>query len=358
MKRFYADWYRPDLMAVIAVGDFDKASVEALIKQHFGSIPAAKNPKPRPTYDVPASPGTRFTIATDKEATSTDVSVYALMKARSQTTVGDYRRQIVEGLYGSLLSNRLAELSRAPDAPFLAASVGVGPLVRTEEASILNAAAKENQVETALDALFTQTARVARFGFTATELDRAKQNLMRSYDEAVTEKDNEPSQSLAAEFGRNFTTGEPMPGNHGVATVEWRQGRAEADRQQRGSDPHAGHESRRHVARHVGQLHSGCDGRRGRCGRRISGSLNVTDLVQKVMTGKLAAVRPFFGETESGVAGGADTKDLETMFQPAPLRRSPTARDATAFAVELSQAKALLANQAADPQSTRSARRS
>jgi zinc protease len=212
MKRFYADWYRPDLMAVIAVGDFDKANVEALIKQHFGSIPAPKNPKPRPTYDVPASPGTRFTIATDKEATSTDVSVYALMKARSQTTVGDYRRQIVEGLYGSLLSNRLAELSRAADAPFLAASVGVGPLVRTEEASILNAAAKDNQVETALDALFTQTARVVRFGFTATELDRAKQNLMRSYDEAVTEKDNEPSQSLAAEFGRNFTTGEPMPG--------------------------------------------------------------------------------------------------------------------------------------------------
>jgi zinc protease len=212
IKRFYADWYRPDLMAVIAVGDFDKASVEALIKQHFGTIPAAKNPKPRPTYDVPATPGTRFTIATDKEATSTDVSVYALMKARNQTTVGDYRRQIVEGLYGRMLSDRLAELSRAPGAPFLAASVGSGPLVRTEEASILNAVAKDDQVEGALGALFTETARVARFGFTATELDRAKQNLLRTYDEAVTEKDNEPSRNFADEFGRNFTTGEPMPG--------------------------------------------------------------------------------------------------------------------------------------------------
>jgi zinc protease len=212
IKRFYADWYRPDLMAVIAVGDFDKASVEALIKQHFGPIPAAKNPKARPTYDVPATPGTRFTIATDKEATSTDVSVYALMHARNQTTVGDYRRQIVEGLYGRILSDRLSELSRAPNAPFLAASVGSGPLVRTEEASILNAVAKEHQVETALEAVFTETARVARFGFTATELDRAKQNLQRTYDEAVTEKDNEQSRNLADEFVRNFTTGEPMPG--------------------------------------------------------------------------------------------------------------------------------------------------
>jgi zinc protease len=212
IKRFYADWYRPDLMAVIAVGDFDKAAVEALIKQHFGSIPKMANAKPRPEYDVPATPGTRFTIATDKEATSTDVSVYSLMKARPQTTVADYRRQIVENLYGSMLSDRMAELSRAPNAPFLAAGVGSGAIVRTEEAMILNAAAKENQAEVGLAALFIETSRVAQFGFTATELDRAKQNVMRSYDQAVTEKDNEPSGNFAAEYGRNFTTEEPMPG--------------------------------------------------------------------------------------------------------------------------------------------------
>jgi zinc protease len=212
IKRFYTDWYRPDLMAVIAVGDFDKAAVETLIKQHFGPIPAAVNPKPRPTYDVPAAPGTRFTIATDKEASSTDVSVYAMMKARPQATVGDYRRQIIEGLYGSLLSDRLAELSKAPDGPFLNAGVGRGAIVRPEEASILNAEAKDNEVEAALEALFVETDRVAQFGFTATELDRAKQNLLRSYDEAVTEKDTEPSASLAAELGRNFTTDEPFPG--------------------------------------------------------------------------------------------------------------------------------------------------
>ena len=71
LKRFYTDWYRPDLMAVVAVGDFDKAAIEALVKQHFESIPKSPATKLRPTYNVPEQPGTLYAIATDKEASST-----------------------------------------------------------------------------------------------------------------------------------------------------------------------------------------------------------------------------------------------------------------------------------------------
>ena len=60
LKQFYSDWYRPDLMAVIAVGDFDKSTIEAEIRSHFGSIPAASSPKPRPAYAVPDQPGTVY----------------------------------------------------------------------------------------------------------------------------------------------------------------------------------------------------------------------------------------------------------------------------------------------------------
>src|SRR5262245_50720018 len=62
LKQFYTDWYRPDMMAVIAVGDFNKANMEFAIRSHFGSIPAAKSPRPRPTYTAPDQTGTAYRV--------------------------------------------------------------------------------------------------------------------------------------------------------------------------------------------------------------------------------------------------------------------------------------------------------
>src|SRR6187455_1370119 len=76
LKKFYEDWYRPELMAVVAVGDFDKAAIETLIKNHFETIPASPATKLRPSYNVPDHPGTLYAITTDKEASSTSVTVY------------------------------------------------------------------------------------------------------------------------------------------------------------------------------------------------------------------------------------------------------------------------------------------
>ncbi len=98
LKRFYKDWYRPDLMAVVAVGDFDKSTVEGLIKQHFAAIPAAKVLRLRPTYNVPDHPDTLYTVATDKEATMTTISVYNKLPLPEQGTVGVYRQNIVDRL--------------------------------------------------------------------------------------------------------------------------------------------------------------------------------------------------------------------------------------------------------------------
>src|SRR6266550_2611636 len=92
LKQFYADWYRPDLMAVIAVGDFDKTAVEAQVKLHFASIPAAPSPKPRPAYAVPDQPGTLYSVITDPEATNTRIDVSIRMAARPQSTIGEYRQ--------------------------------------------------------------------------------------------------------------------------------------------------------------------------------------------------------------------------------------------------------------------------
>jgi zinc protease len=153
-----------------------------------------------------------YAIATDKEATTTTVDVYGLTPSRDQSTIGAYRRQIVDGLFSGLLSGRFDEMSQKPGAPFLGAGANHGSFVRTEEASTLNALVKDDGVEAGLDALFSEAERVTRSGFTATEFDREKKVVLAGIDQSAGEKDKQPSASLAAEYIRNFLTGEPIPG--------------------------------------------------------------------------------------------------------------------------------------------------
>ncbi len=212
LKKFYTDWYRPDLIAVIAVGDFDPTAIEALIKSHFGAIPAATSPRPRPIYDVPDHPGTRYAIATDPEATATVVSVAAMMPAREQTTIGAYRQQTIERVFSALLSARFAEMAQKPGAPFLDAETNRSLFVRSTESTTLTALVPEGGVERGLAALFTEADRVARFGFTQTELDRYRLSLMQTFEQLASSKDEHTSASLADEFVRNFMQEEPIPG--------------------------------------------------------------------------------------------------------------------------------------------------
>jgi len=212
LKQFYTDWYRPDMMAVIAVGDFNKANMEFQIRSHFGSIPAAASPRPRPTYTVPNQTGTAYSVLTDPEATNTRISATSTMTAREQMSIGSYRQHMVEQLFGAMLSVRLGEISQAPNAPFLRAQADRDLFVRTIEVTSLDALVAKGGVERGLSALFTELARVERFGFTAPELARMKLNLQRGLERAVVEKDKSPSGPLADEFIRNFIQDEPIPG--------------------------------------------------------------------------------------------------------------------------------------------------
>jgi zinc protease len=212
LKQFYTDWYRPEQMAVIAVGDFDKSAIEALIRSHFDSIPAVPSPKPRPAYAVPDQPGTVYSVITDPEATGTRIDVIGKTAARSQSTIGAYRQYMVERLFSDMLSARLEEIAQQANAPFLAADSNRQLLVRTEETTTLAALVPEGGVERGLAALFTEIDRVARFGFTETELNRQRLNLQRGLERGVVEKDKSPSGPLADEFVRNFVHGEPIPG--------------------------------------------------------------------------------------------------------------------------------------------------
>jgi zinc protease len=212
LKRFYKDWYRPDMMAVLAVGDFDGAKVKSMIEKHFSALPKPENPRPRETYEIPDHKETLFAIATDKEATSTSISVYYKHPLREQDTVGAYRESIVDSIYNSMLNQRLNELAQKPDPPFMMAMSGRGSLLRSKEAYILSAMVKEDGIENGLETLLTETERVSRFGFTESELEREKLQILRSIERAYAEREKTASNSYVSEYIRNFLTGEPIPG--------------------------------------------------------------------------------------------------------------------------------------------------
>ena len=214
LRRFYNDWYRPDLMAVIAVGDFDPKAMESQIRTHFSRIPAPKATAPkRPSYDVPGNKEPLVAIASDKEATSSSVNLIYKMPASATRTVGDYRRNLVERLYLQMLNARFSEITQKPDAPFLAAGASKEAFfARNTEAFTLDANVKDGGIEQGTEALLKEARRVDQFGFLQSELDRARQNLLRSYERSYAERDKTQSGSFVQEYIGNYLRGEAIPG--------------------------------------------------------------------------------------------------------------------------------------------------
>jgi zinc protease len=210
--RFYNTWYRPDLMAVVAVGDFDKELVESLIKKHFSGVPDPAHERARTLYPVPDHREPLFTIATDPEATLNLVQVYYKRNVERDSTIGDYRHKLVQRLYSGILNERLDELTRKPSPPFVFAGSQLGSFVRTKDVFALYAGVQDNGIEKGLQSILTEAARVRQHGFTPTELEREKATFLRGMESAYAERQKTESHLYADEYIRNFLTGESVPG--------------------------------------------------------------------------------------------------------------------------------------------------
>ncbi|HUQ20373.1 MAG TPA: insulinase family protein [Gemmatimonadaceae bacterium] len=213
VRAFYKSWYRPDLMAVIAVGDFNPADMEAQIKKHFSGIKAAGPAPQRTIYDVPGNKAPLVAIASDPEATSSSVNLIFKRPSKPMKTVGDYRDELAKRIYLQMLNSRFSEIVQKPDAPFLAAGASEGSFfARTTDAFTLAANVKDGGAERGLEALLTEAKRVDQFGFLQSELDRARANLLRSYERAYAERDKSQSASHVEEYIGNFLKQESIPG--------------------------------------------------------------------------------------------------------------------------------------------------
>jgi zinc protease len=210
VRRFYRDWYRPDLMTVVAVGDFDAPQMEAAIRARFSRLAMPASPRPRTYASVPGHDEPLVSIATDPEYPASSVALLWLRPVDTTRTVGDLRRGIVAGFYDAMLNARFAEQSQRPDAPFAFASSGRSALVRTRGSYVLVAGVKESGFARAAEALLAEAERVARQGFTQPELDRVRTNYLRSREQAYAERDRTSSGVFASRYVGSALTGAPI----------------------------------------------------------------------------------------------------------------------------------------------------
>lgn len=209
---FYRKWYRPDLMAVIAVGDFDPARIEALIVEHFAGLTNPPDAPPRPIPSVPDHTDTLFSIETDPELSSTSIQVICKHPVSPTGSVRDYRRDLVNALYSQVLNQRLGERVQEANPPYLYAGIGKARMVRVKEIAVQVAAVKEGLFAEGLKALLVESKRSRRDGFTQAELDRAKADMLRALERAYEERNKTDSGAYVREYISNFLQGEPIPG--------------------------------------------------------------------------------------------------------------------------------------------------
>jgi len=212
IKDFYKDWYRPDLQAVIVVGDIDVKEVEAKIKTMFGNIPAKQNPKKKEIYGIAPNKEPLVAVCTDPEATGSQVMLIRKHQHSAMKTIGDFRNQLCIDLYNAMYDARFEEMTQDPKCPFIGASAGYGDFIGNTDMYGSNAMAKENRISDAVTVLLQEDYRVLKHGFLQTELDRAKEELLERYDKAAKEVDKTESARFASQYINNFLRQDPIPG--------------------------------------------------------------------------------------------------------------------------------------------------
>lgn len=212
IRNFYKTWYRPDLQAIIAVGDFDIDQVEKTIKQRFGSIPKAVKPKPFGKFPIADFKGSRVAIVTDPEYPYMMAQIVTKLPKAEEKTLNDSRESLKRNLFNQMLQARLQELTQQADPPFLFGNASYSGFLGDYDSFFNIAVAKDGNLERAVKAVLDEGVRAKNFGFTETELERAKAQLMTSVEKRFKEKDKTRSANYVNEYMAHFLEENPTPG--------------------------------------------------------------------------------------------------------------------------------------------------
>jgi zinc protease len=212
IRRYYKEWYRPDLMAVIAIGDLDIESMKQKIEEKFGSIEMPKEYRERKEFEVPDHQETYVSVVSDKEAPYTMIQIMYKDDTEETQIWNDYKRDLTQSMYNGMLRARLSELTKSATPPFMFGSTSYGGMVRSKNAYTSFAVVGPDGIENAVKTLLLENERVKQHGFTQTELDRYKEEYLKRVEKQFNEKDKTESERYVYEYINHFLEGEPSPG--------------------------------------------------------------------------------------------------------------------------------------------------
>ncbi|MCM1503071.1 MAG: insulinase family protein [Bacteroidales bacterium] len=212
LTNFYHTWYRPDMQAVIVVGDIDVDQIEAKIRERFSDIPAAVNPKQKEMHRIPDNEEPVIGIITDPEATNTELTIFwksePMPEELNSTDMGFFTSLLEDYIY-LIMSERFNDITSRPGAPFINASLGIGELCETCEAVFGGVACKDGEAIAAFKAFLTEVEKMKKYGFTDAEVQRAKDNLLRMYEQQVEGAESRKNSEFIDLYINNFFDNKP-----------------------------------------------------------------------------------------------------------------------------------------------------
>ena len=212
IRKFHADWYRPDLQALVVVGDIDPVKTEALVKQLFSDLKTPAGERTRTQYTVPLTGQNHFLRVTDKEMPQTVLQVMIKHPEEKLITEENYIHSMQRALFNEMIAERFAELAQKPGLPYLEAGANISGFFGRIDAFSLEVALKQGKFKEGFQTAWELVETVKRFGFTQSELDRAQKNYVSFLETAFKEKSKTNSESLVGEYQRLYLNQEASPG--------------------------------------------------------------------------------------------------------------------------------------------------
>jgi len=209
LTRFYQDWYHPANLAVAAVGDFDPAAIEAIIRQYFGPIPAKENPRPLGIFPVPDNIEPLAVVAADPEMSNTMLNLRWKHPYSEVNTLGMALEETKINIFCQMLGDRFQERSNGEFSPFSYAYAYKSNQGKSFAEFTMAFMTPPDSVLSALNYGLDELKRVNKHGFTSTEFDRAKRSFIRGMENSVAEADKQESQWKVWEYWGHFLRGQP-----------------------------------------------------------------------------------------------------------------------------------------------------